>query len=72
MTQRDGEKKIEVERGWIMFLERSYYDYDNIFWYRINPHCTESYDDGSPDQLIYTDFYNEDGVLTERVYSEES
>ena len=70
VIQKDGEKKIEVERSWIMFLERSYYDYENMFWYEKNPHYTESYDDGRADQLIYTDYYNEDGVLTERLYSD--
>lgn len=71
VVRKDGEKKIEVERSWIMFLERSYYDYQNVFWYKKNPHYTETYDDGDPDQYIYTDFYNEDGVFTGRVYSDE-
>ena len=71
VIQKDGEKKIEVERSWVMFLERSYYDYSNIFWYENNPHYTENYDDGSPDQLIYTDYYNEDGVFIDRVYTDE-
>ena len=68
---KDGEKKIEVERSWIMFLERSYYDYENIFWYANYPHYTESYDDGSPYRLIYTDYYNEDGNFTDRIYPDE-
>ena len=72
VTQRDGGTKIEVERGWIMFLERSYYDYKNILWYAREPHCTESYDDGSPSQFLYTDYYDEDGVFTERVYPDEA
>ena len=71
VIQKDGEKKIEVERTWIMFLERSYYDYKNIFWYEKNPHYTKHYDDGNPSQYIYTDYYNEDGVFTDRVYSDE-
>lgn len=71
VVQKDGEKKIEVERSWIMFLERSYYDYKNILWYERDPHYTENYDDGDPGQFLYTDFYNEDGVFTDRVYSDE-
>ena len=65
---KDGEKKVAVERSWFMFLERSYYDYHNIFWYPKNPHCTETYDDGDPDQLAYTDYYNSDGVFAERIF----
>lgn len=71
VIQKDGEKKIEVERSWIMYLERSYYDYKNIFWYEKNPYYTESFDDGRPDQLLYTDFYNEDGDFTNRIYPDE-
>lgn len=71
MTERDGEKKVSVERSWIMFLERSYYGYKNIFWYEKNPHCTETYDDGDPNQLVYTDFYDENGNFTERVFTDE-
>ena len=71
VTEKNGEKKIEVERSWILFLERSYYDYKNAFWYEKNPHFTESYDDGDPDQFLYTDYYNENGDFTERVYLDE-
>ena len=71
VIEKDCEKKIQVERSWIMILERSYYDYKNILWYESNPHYTESYDDGDPNQYIYTDYYNEDGVFTERVFSDE-
>ncbi len=69
---KDGEKKIEVERSWIMFLERSYYDYKNIFWYTKDPHYIESYDDGSPHQPMYRDFYDENGDLANRIYLEEN
>ena len=67
---KDGEKKIEVECSWILLLERSYYNYENIFWYAKEPHFTEHYDDGSPDQYIYTDYYNEDGVYTGRIFKD--
>ncbi len=70
VIQKDGEKQIEVERSWIMFLERSYYGYKNVFWYEKNPHYTENYDDGDPDQFIYTDFYDENGNFTKRIYTE--
>ena len=72
VKQEGGETKIEVERSWILFLERSYYDYKNIFWYTKNPHYTEHYDDGRQDQLIYTDYYNENGDFTDRVYPDGS
>ncbi|MBR2739888.1 MAG: hypothetical protein IKD87_04390 [Oscillospiraceae bacterium] len=68
---RDNVKKIEVERSWIMFLERSYYDYGNALWYRRYPHYTEYYDDGDPDQYLYTDIYDECGNFTERVEDQE-
>ena len=71
VTEKEGEKKIEVERSWLMFLERSYFDYENAFWYEKNPHFTENYDDGDPDQFLYTDYYNENGDFTERVYPDE-
>jgi len=71
VVQKDGEKKIEVERSWILFLERSYYDYKNAFWYEKNPHFTETFDDGSPDQFLYTDYYDEHGVFTDRVFPDE-
>ena len=71
VIEKDGEKKIEVESSWIMFLKRSYFDYENILWYAKNPHYTECFDDGRPDQLVYTDYYNSDGVFTERIYAGE-
>ena len=67
----DGKTQILVERSWFIILERSYYDYINPFWYRKNPHYTESFDDGDPNQLVYIDYYNEDGVLTERIFTED-
>ncbi len=67
----DGEKKIKVENTFIMLYEVSYYDYGGPFWYRRYPCVRETYDDGDPDQLAYTEYYDEDGTLTERVYPNE-
>ena len=71
VVQKDGEKKIEVERSWILSMERSYYDYINVFWYEKNPRFTENFDDGDPEQFIYTDYYNENGDFTDRVFADE-
>ena len=64
----DGEKKIKVENAFIMLYEVSYYEYGGPLWYRQYPCVRETYDDGNPDQLAYTEYYDEDGTLTERVY----
>ena len=67
----DGEKKIKVENTFIMLYEVSYYDYGGPFWYRRYPCVRETYDDGNPDQLAYTEYYDENGTLTERVFPDE-
>ncbi|MBR2801572.1 MAG: hypothetical protein IKE21_03105 [Erysipelotrichaceae bacterium] len=70
-VERDGRKMIETESGFLLFLERSYYDYGNLFWYRKDPHYTISYDDGDPSQPVYTDYFNENGELSERIFVQE-
>lgn len=65
----DGRKKVRVESSFLMFLEVSYHDYGNALWYRRYPCVIESYDDGDPDQLAYTDIYDENGTLTERIFA---
>ena len=65
-----GRKKLKVESSFLMSYEVAYYDYGNAFWYRAFPCVRESYDDGNPDDLVYTDYYDEDGALAERVFPE--
>ena len=67
----DGEKKIKVENTFIMLYEVSYYEYGGPLWYRQYPCVRETYDDGDPDQLAYTEYYDENGTLTERVFPDE-
>ena len=64
----DGEKKIRVESAFFLFYGESYYEYGGPVWYRAYPRVQVSYDDGDPDQWIYTDYYDENGTLTERVF----
>ncbi len=64
------EKKIRVESSFIMYYEVNYYDYANAIWYKAFPRIEENYDDGDPDQWIYTDYYDENGELIERVFAE--
>ena len=71
VTIREGQKKIRRESSFIMFYEVTYYDYGNLLWYRAYPCIRESYDDGDPGQWVYTDYYDEDGKLIERVNKEE-
>ena len=71
VTVLDGQKKIRRESSFIMFYEVTYYDYGNLLWYRAYPCIRESYDDGDPGQWVYTDYYDEDGKLIERVNKEE-
>ena len=68
----EGEKKIRVESSFFMYYEVTYYDYGNIFSYRAYPSIEENYDDGDPGQWIYTDYYDENGTLVERVFKEEN
>ena len=70
IIEKDGVQKIEVEHSWILLLERSYYDAQNVPWYRKNPHFTEHFDDGDPGQYLYTDYYDESGAFTERIYAD--
>jgi hypothetical protein len=53
-----------------MYYEVNYYDYANAIWYKAFPRIEENYDDGDPDQWIYTDYYDENGELIERVFAE--
>ena len=71
VTVLDGQKKIRRESSFIMFYEVTYYDFGNLLWYRAYPCIRESYDDGDPEQWVYTDYYDEDGKLIERVYKVE-
>lgn len=64
----DGEKKIKVESSFFMSLAISYYDYVDAFCYKAYPCVTESYDDCDINDLIYIDYYDEDGTLFKRVF----
>lgn len=68
---RNGQKKIKVESSFILYYEVAYYDYGTRFWYKAYPCIRESYDDGDPDQWIYTDYYDETGALVARVFADE-
>ncbi len=66
----EGERKIRAERSFFMYFEVDYYKYRNAICYKAYPCIEESYDDGDPDQWIYTDYYDEKGTLIERVFAE--
>ena len=66
----DGEKKIRRESSFIMYYQETYYDYQNPFWYHQYPCIEVHYDDGDPDQWIYTDHYDETGTLVRREFAE--
>ena len=63
-------KMIKTESSSFLFYQISYHDYENPFWYFEFPCVVESYDDGDPDQYVYTDHYDENGVLIERIFAE--
>ena len=67
----DGQRKIKVETEFFILYDVTYHDYVNPFWYRQFPCVQESYDDGDPDDLVYTDYYDAAGTLTKRVFADE-
>ena len=62
-------RMIKTESSSFLFYQISYHDYVNPFWYFEFPCIVESYDDGDPDQYVYTDHYDENGVLIERIFA---
>ena len=67
----DGQLKIKVERSFFLLYDVTYYEYENAFWYKAFPRAEENYDDGDPDDWIYTDYYDETGAFAGRVWVEE-
>ena len=66
----DGARKIRCENSSFMLYEVTYYDDGGPLWYRAYPCVRESYDDGDPEQWVYTDYYDKDGNLIERKFKE--
>ena len=65
-----GTKKIRCVNSSFMLYEVTYYDDSGPLWYRAYPCIRESYDDGDPEQWVYTDYYDADGNLIERKFKE--
>ena len=64
-------RKIRIVRQGFMMYEVEYHEYGNILWYGKYPYIRESYDDGDPNQYVYTDYYDENGDLIDRVFAGE-
>ena len=64
-------RKIRIVRQGFMMYEVEYHEYGNILWYGKYPYIRESYDDGDPNQYVYTDYYDENGDLIGRVFAGE-
>ena len=65
-----GTRKIRCVNSSFMLYEVTYYDDGGPLWYRAYPCVRESYDDGDPEQWVYTDYYDEEGNLIERKFKE--
>ena len=65
----DGQKTVRVERDYLMSFDVTHYPYVNPLCCRAFPRIVEQYDDGY-DQFLYTDYYDETGALTRRVWAD--